>query len=174
MNKLLEIVFNIMLMRQLPQDLPYSQDLLKWLLVLYGVSGVIALQMAFTPSIALLQTLFDVCFLVVILWSALHLLKREARFVQVLTALMAIGVVFQLISIPFMYALYHEDKSSTFYTLSVFALFACLVWNLSLVAYILRHALEIKQIQAVAATLLYYISLTVIANSLFDFGLPAA
>lgn len=173
MNKLLEIIFNIILMRQSPQDLPCSHDLLKWVLVLYAVSGAVALQTAFPPGVALLQTLFDVSFLTATVWLVLCSFRRQARFVQVLTALMAIGVVFQVISIPFMYAFYHEDQSSAFYTLSIFALFACLVWNLSLVAYIVRHALEIQQIPAVVATCLYYIALTVISNSLFDFGVSA-
>ena len=174
MNKYLETVFNIMLMRQLPQDLLYSLEWLKWVLVLYVVSGVVALQMAFPLGITLLQTIFDLSFLVATLWLLLRYLQRQARFVQVLTAIMAIGVVFQVISIPFMYALYQQEQGSAFYTISVFALFACLVWNLSLVAYIIRHALDIKQVQAVAGTLLYYISLTVLANHLFDLGVRAS
>jgi len=129
MNKYLETVFNIMLMRQLPQDLPYSLEWLKWVLALYVVTGIAALQMAFPFSVTLLQTLFDLSFLVATLWLVLRYLQRQARFIQVLTAIMAIGIVFQVISIPFMYALYQQEQGSTFYTVSVFVLFACLVWS---------------------------------------------
>jgi hypothetical protein len=73
----------------------------------------------------------------------------------------------QLLSWPLMALVYAEGEPQEVGALPTLALLGLLLWNLALIVHILRRTLEISQLQAVAATLAYYVILTLIALSLF-------
>jgi hypothetical protein len=167
MNRVLATLLRLLGFKSGPEDFPYSPSLSVGALVAFAVTGLLALSPAFALADAIPQVALELALMTTLLYAMLAVFKRQRRFLQSLTALALVGATMQLLSWPVMRLVYADGEPERIGALPTLALLGLLFWNLALIAHILRRALDISQLQAAAATLAYYVALTVIALSVF-------
>jgi len=167
-ERILAIFIDICRLRQGPQDLPTSSNLLYLSLLLYFFSSTASSLIEIPLQRALLLSLLDVALLVSIIGSLLYIVRYAARFQQTITALAGTGFFFGVISYPLFFWLNKAKNESN--DLTIFLLFIVLSWNLAVYAHILRHALEIKFIAALAVTITASLLASFILLSIFPFS----
>jgi hypothetical protein len=141
---ILKIILNICLLRAGAQDLPASMVLL-WLAAAAGVA-VNSLGMT-GEDLGLASVLFIVSQAVLYgaaIWLVLQLRGFPARWLQTMTALYAVEVVFSLMLLPLSSAVVEMLKQGPQATLGWegFAAFALIGWLLLIIARVLREATE--------------------------------
>ena len=143
MVALLNLFWEICLLRKGPQDTPASSELLKLTLVGYGSSGLLALlldlpRISFT--LALLLTLEDIALLSALVYLGLHLTRYLPRFVQTLTALTGVGTLLQLIALPLGLWYQHALAGNGAAELPAMLWLLLLGWSVGVTGHILRNA----------------------------------
>ncbi len=147
--------FNICLLRQGPQDLPASGFLLGVSLCCYGLVSVLVSSQSYTFSMALLLTVVDLGLLVVFAWSLLYLQRKAERLNQTLSALAGTGSLMGLIALPLLLTI-GPDATSEPVPASLLSLWLLLLlWNLFIMAHIIRHALSSSFAIGFGISLLY-------------------
>ncbi len=175
MMSLLALFRDLMLMRRGPQDLPYSPGLL-------GVTIFVAIAIDLLVSAALgerggnlaqigCSNLAQVLFPYVVLM--IH--KREPRFVQTATALVAIGALMTLLGFPFVLAISRIPQNAQTLTpaqaLQLVFVLVLLIWSIAATARVFRHALESgTAVSVIHALSLFFVQAFI--NSVLD--TPAA
>lgn len=167
MNRVIVTLFRLLGFKAGPQDLPYSWSLLAVAMVAFVVTGVLALAPAFPVDEAIPQVALELVLMVTLLYGLLALLKRQGRFLQALGAFLLVGASLQLLSWPVMAMVYAQGEVEQAALLPSMLLLGLLFWNLALIAHILRHTLEVSQLQAALLTLGYYLVLFVVTLSVF-------
>jgi len=156
-------LFSIILLRQGPQELPFSQHLLQWLVAGYIASGMLVLQGSMETGEALANMVLDV--LVILFYTHLVLrgLNKQPRFVQTVCAMIGVGMVFHFLAWPAMSALETEhgvaaaDEAPVLASVSMLLLIS---WNLLVVAHIFRHALDATMSSAILLSFaLFFVSI---------------
>lgn len=147
--------FNICLLRRGPQDLPASGFLLGVSLCCYGLVSVLVSSQSYTFSMALLLTVVDLGLLVVFAWSLLYLQRKAERLNQTLSALAGTGSLMGLIALPLLLTI-GPDATSEPVPASLLSLWLLLLlWNLFIMAHIIRHALSSSFAIGFGISLLY-------------------
>ncbi len=147
--------FDICLLRRGPQDLPASGFLLGVSLCCYGLVSVLVSSQSYTFSMALLLTVVDLGLLVVFAWSLLYLQRKAARLNQTLSALAGTGSLMGLIALPLLLTI-GPDATSEPVPASLQSLWLLLIlWNLFIMAHIIRHALSSSFAIGFGISLLY-------------------
>lgn len=131
MLKLLKIFANLCLLRANPQDLPVAPLLTAATLVAYTLAGLGLSLSDLGFARALLWAVLDTLVVVLLTHGALLLRHFPERLHQTLTALLGSGALLGLAAWPFI-----GIQNSVLQ-------FALLLWNLAVVAHILRHALSV-------------------------------
>ncbi len=154
-------LFSIILLKQGPQDVPYSQQLLQLLIVAYVASGVLVMHGTVEPGEALANMVLDVLVIVFYTRLVLRALRKPARFVQTASAMIGVGVLFHLLAWPALAGLEVEQAAANTSMLASLAILLLLSWNLLVVAYIFRHALESGMTHAILLSFaLFFLSIT--------------
>ncbi len=147
--------FDICLLRRGPQDLPASGFLLGVSLCCYGLVSVLVSSQSYTFSMALLLTVVDLGLLVVFAWSLLYLQRKAERLNQTLSALAGTGSLMGLIALPLLLTI-GPDATSEPVPASLLSLWLLLLlWNLFIMAHIIRHALSSSFAIGFGISLLY-------------------
>ena len=128
---LLKTFINLCLLRAQPQDLPAAPALTAATLVAYTLVGLGLSLPVLGFGRAALWAVLDTLVIAVLTHSALRMRHFPERLQQTLTALLGSGALIGLVAWPIIGT---EN--------SVIQL-ALLLWNLSIVAHILRHALSV-------------------------------
>lgn len=171
----LRVTVDILLLRRGPQDLPADWNLLATLAVLYLIVHFVQVRTAAETGPALLQALLATALLVVYVRAALRLREHLPRFVQTLSALLAVGILATLLLLgptammaPFLEQMAQGKDVQSMDQPPIFALLASAVvsiWALIAYAHIYRHALDVPLGVGVLVALGFEILL------LFVFGL---
>ena len=162
MYALIDLFWEICLLRKGPQALPPSQTLLKFSLTAYGLSSLIFLLLIQEPFLALLQTLVDVALLVGTVYVVLTITRFGLRFVQTLTALAGTGTLLGLVALPIFIWIDQEVASNGAAVLPRLLFLGLIIWHISVVAHVLHHALSSNRwIGLLYALGYYFISWTV-------------
>lgn len=134
--------FSICTFRRGPQDLPAAAALLLLSLCLYGLSSVAMVLPARALPAALLAGCVDTGLLLAITWVLLHLRGVPARFRQTGTALTGTGFLFAVASLPLLYlrGVYGVETDAA--VLVMLLVLLLVVWNIAVMAHILRNALS--------------------------------
>ena len=146
LQKLLSLLF----LRAAPQDLPYSQQGVVLTSAVYVFSGYVVLQSSMAPDDILPGLLLSLIIQLTFTFLVLRSLNRTARFVQTVTAILGVSILFNLLSWPVISVL--ADVSVKDEVRSSMSLLFLMVisWEVLVKAHILRHALEIKMFSALA------------------------
>ena len=169
MAELFKRYLNICLLARGPQDIPHSQILFRILLVLYLLTALSGWSVKLELSTALLASSIDVMLLLVFLQFMLIAFGKAPRFVQTASAMLGIGVLFQLLELPLMHVIVDEKQTASAEV--GFILLALYSWNLAVFAHIFREALGVRLLTAFMITLAYVILAMMVYQYLFpDLG----
>ncbi len=133
---LAELVGDLLRLRRGPQDVPYSPTLLLLALIPYALLSSALAAFAMPASRALLYGPTEAALLAALVYASLAVRRRPARFVQTLTALVLVGVVFNALSLP-LTALARPENGLGLLILALVA------WSFAVSVHILRLALDI-------------------------------
>jgi len=156
LQKLLALLF----LKTAPQDLPYSLRYAVRLAVFYVLSGLLVLQTTLNPEDILAGLMLSLGIQFVFTYTVLRALNRSARMLQTFTAILGVGILFNLLSWPILAAL--ADEASAEAVRSTMSLMFLLIisWEVLVKAHIFKHALEMKMFSALALSLsLFFISI---------------
>jgi hypothetical protein len=164
MNILVSRFFEICLLRAGPQDLPASTVLLVMTLILYLVSGFLLSLINADLKKSLLLVGVDLLMLVGLSYLILWIRMLTRRYVQTLTALAGSGAILEFTAWPLLY--WQSLTSATSgpgLLIASLLLWAWLVWNVLVVAHVLRHTLTTSFFNGTLLSVLYmFISVSVI------------
>ena len=156
MLQLIRAWFEICLLRRAPQDLPASGYLLGISLCCYGLVSVLVSSRSYTFSMALLLTVVDLGLLVIFAWSLLYLQSKMARLNQTLSALAGTGSLMGLIALPLLLTIAPDAGTTDPVPAPLQSLWLLLLlWNLFIMAHIIRHALSSSFAIGFGISLLY-------------------
>jgi len=139
-------VFDLCLLRGGPQDLPYSPRLLVALIVASTAVDAFAGHLIGDVDGALARSLLSTLVVLGLCRLALTVRSLQNRFVQTAIALVACGIAFSLVQLPFVLMAGPVPAPGTALTgaqiLAGWATLALLVWQLAVSAHVMRHAIE--------------------------------
>ncbi|MDP1707762.1 MAG: hypothetical protein Q8L89_01595 [Gammaproteobacteria bacterium] len=156
---LLKTFGNLCLLRANPQDLPAAPVLTVVTLLAYTLVSVGLSLPDLGLGRAALWAVLDTGVLAILTHSALLLRRFPERFYQTLAALMGSGALLGLLAWPIVAMQ------------NVTAQIVMLVWNLAVVAHILRHALSVPLALGILASLGYFMAELLLSLA---FMVPAA
>lgn len=162
---LLQQYFRIAFLMGKPQDLPGGRTQMQVGIAMALVSYVMAVSVPFGVERALLQALIDLVCTGLVIWLALNLMDRRARFEQAFGGLCGASTFINLAALP-LFALRPASLSSSLST-GMVADFVLLVWGLSLMAHVIRHTFEVRMFVSVALSLAFFILLSTLVASLW-------
>jgi len=153
MNALITLIFNIMRLRAAPQDLPYSRVLMLLCIGAYLLMGLVIASLDQTFGLALLSAGVDTLLLVGLAWLALWITDHQSRIIQTVTAFTATGTLFEIMGWPLV--AYLQQTSADDPSSLSFLLLILIIWNISVIGHILRHAVDVPMWIGTGIALLY-------------------
>lgn len=160
----LVLFIDICLYRRGPQDVPASWLLFGLALAAYLLVGEVLLIVEADWLEAALQAAVEAVLLLGFCWLVLWFHGKQVRFLQSATALLATDAV---ISTPGALILQWWTAHPEI-RLFQMALFALMIWHITVVAHILRHALSRPLFHGLALAVLYIIISYQIMSALFS------
>lgn len=171
MNFFLKTLLGNLLLNKGPQDLPYSQVLMKLSLLVYFLSGLPGILISLSFAQSMLAMLLDVLVLLAFVYACLRVFDLQARFVQSITALAGVGTVFQLLPLPLLYQLQGLQEGEQIAPgLSIFLLML-VSWNLAVITHVFRATFNVRLMAAMALTICYIVISYLVKETIFP-GLP--
>ena len=155
LQKLLALLF----LKTAPQDLSYSLRYTVQLAVVYVFSGLVVLQTTLNPDDVLGGMILGLAIQFVFTYFVLQALNRSARILQTFSAILGVGIIFNLMSWPVFAILSDEAAADAMKSMMSFLFFMLISWEVLVKAHIFKHALEMKMFSALALSLsLFFIS----------------
>ena len=165
----LQKILAMLLLKSAPQDLPYSPQFPLQMALLYVFTGVVVLQTTLNPDDLLGGLLLSLAIQFLFTYLILGALDKTARFVQTISAILAVSIMFNLISWPVFIVIVDSTASESLKsTMSLLFLFI-MGWEVLVKAHIFRHALEMRMFSALALSF----SLLFISVALSQMFFPA-
>ncbi len=156
----LQKLVSLLFLKSAPQDLSYSSRLTLQLLAAYVFSAFIVLQSTLNPDEMLAGIVLGVFVQSVFTYLVLQALGRGSRFLQTFSAILGVGILFNLLSWPVFSVLSDVSINETVKSSMSFAFLMLISWEVLVKAYIFKHALEMKMFSALALSFsLFFISL---------------
>lgn len=149
MNSILLSLTNMLRLRGGPQDFPASWPLMLFLVVAF------LLQNLFTGSQlddadAAAKSLLAIGLQVTVLAGLLYWRQRTERFTQTLSALVAVGIIFNVITL----ALLSQSNQESNQPILAMLWFSVFIWSLFVDANIYRHSLSVNLSMGMLITVL--------------------
>lgn len=169
---LIVLFVDICLFKKGPQNVPAS-GLLFWMaLTAYWVVGFCLLVSQADWPDALIEVVVESALLLAFVWAMLYFaLHWTGRFLQTATAMLATDVV---ISAPGSLVLEWLRATSGAMPMFLLALVALMIWQVSVVAHILRHALDRPLWYGFIAAVAYFLVSYSAVIALFNQGASGA
>lgn len=156
----LQKILTLMILKSAPQDLPYSPQLTVQLAVAYILSGIIVLKTTLNPGDTFAGIFLGFIVQYVFTWFVLRAVNKAARFIQTFSSIVAVGVLFNLISWPVFAVLTSESITTALQSNMSMAFLLIISWEVLVKAHIFRHALEMKMFGALVVSFsLFFISI---------------
>lgn len=155
LQKLLSLLF----LKSAPQDLTYSSRFMVQLAVAYVLSGIIVLQATLSPDDMFAGIFLGFFVQYAFTYLVLQALNRRSRFLQTFSAILGVGILFNLLSWPVFSILADVSVSESLKTSMSLVFLMLISWEVLVKAHIFRHALEMKMFGALALSFsLFFIS----------------
>ena len=165
----LQKILSMLFLKSAPQDLPYAPQFPVQMALVYIFSGVVVLQTTLKPEDMLGGLILSLAVQFSFTYLVLGALNKTARFVQTMSAILAVGIMFNLLSWPVFILITDTAASETLKsTMSLLFLFI-MSWEVLVKAHIFRHALEMRMFSALALSF----SLLFISIALSQMFFPA-
>lgn len=157
----LQILFSMLFLKSTPQDLPHNKSLPVILALVYWASGILVLSSTLDPSVLLESMTLSLVVMLVFVYGILHLFHFQVRFVQTFSAVIGVGLIFNLASWPLLAVLVDNSSSSSMVSTMSFAFLMLLSWEILVKAHIFKHALEVGMLNALLLSFsVFFISMT--------------
>ena len=137
-----ETLLKICFFKAKPQDLPAGTQWMVISSVLIVGATILASLNKQSGNQIVLFALTQVLLYALIIWIILKLKGVQSRWLQTITALFGTSFFLQLIAIPFSSEINTIDSGSIKISNDLLIIFVISIWNLFIVAYILKQALE--------------------------------
>lgn len=165
MNSFFSVLLGNLLLKQGPQNFPYSIVLMRLCLVVYFITGLPGLVSNVSFEQAMLAMFLDVLVLLLFVYLCLYAFSQLPRFVQSIISLASIGVVFQILVLPVIYNFNSDPKvAQDMFGLSILLL-VFVSWNLAVYAHIFKAAFGVRLPAAMVLTVCY-ILITMMARQI--------
>jgi len=148
-------ILAIMLLKAGPQHLPYSVPLFATLAFLYLVSGTLVLTTSMSAGQAAANMVLDTAVLCAFSYICLSLLNYKARFVQMVSALAGIGIVFHLLAWPLFVQIHDMQPQQQGATIAAVLMLLLISWQVLVFAHVFRHAMQMSMMRALALSFGY-------------------
>jgi hypothetical protein len=148
-------ILAILLLKAGPQHLPYSSSLLAILTSLYVVSGVLVLTTSMNIGQAAANMLLDAAVLFAFSYFCLSLLKYRARFVQMVSALAGIGIVYHLLAWPLFVQIHNVQPQEQGAKIAALLMLLLVSWQVLVFAHVFRHSMQMSMMRALALSFGY-------------------
>jgi predicted neutral ceramidase superfamily lipid hydrolase len=167
LSTLLKAFFDICLLRKGPQDLPKSSLLLSLCLILYTVLDVLLTVQTRPFTDALLVSLVDVGFLLVVTFLILSQHKHLDRMLQTMSALFGTGLILGIFIFPLVYGGVQNQYESWLQQIIVLLFLIMVIWNVVVLAHIVRHAISTSMGIGIMIAILYIWMSSLLITMLF-------
>ncbi len=167
MTSLILTFFRMSLFRTRPQDLPMSRDLLIFTASAAAACFILRNLMVNSEGSGIGIALAQIAILGIMLYALLRLFSKSERWVQSATALYGCSTVIVAIAMPFLVSGGIEALESATFNLTKAAILIISIWNLSVIAFILKETLEIRLLLAIVISVVFEITLAVILIQIF-------
>ncbi len=159
--------FGICCFDKRPQDLPASRELWFVVVISYLTSSFFLTLLTQPLDTALISGIIDTTLLALLTFATLRLKGMSERWLQVTTALFGTGFLFSLAAIPLSYLLSSLPQESPLVFLVFLFVISLLLWNIGVMAHILKHALSSSMPLGVMLALTYVCVITTVVTSFF-------
>jgi len=167
MMRIILFWIDICLLRAAPQDLPASRVLPVLALACYVLISFLVSLSFYTKVAAFQVAVTDLVLLLALVPGLLYLQGKTARINQTLSALAGCGCLLGLVALPLVQSL-GPDVPVAEVPLLVSVFWLCLfVWNLLVVAHIMRHALSSSLAVGIGVAVMYALINIQIIGALF-------
>jgi len=167
MTALLKAYMHLCLLSKGPQSIPYSNILLRIVLVLYFVTGVLSSLPSSSFGQSVLMMCVDIFVLMLFCWGCLQIFRKLSRFNQMMTAILGTGSLFQLLAWPLMFYFEIAQAKQVIVPELGFLLLMLISWNLAVYAHIFRESFGIRLYAAFFITLAYAVISVTLRQLLF-------
>jgi hypothetical protein len=165
MLQLIRAWIDICLWRRGPQDLPVSGILLGVSLCCYVLVSLLVSAGSYGIAAAVQLAALDLGLLVVFVLSILYLQNKTARINQTLSAMAGTGAVLGVCALPLVILVQQDQSAEQIPAVLTLLWLVLLIWNLLVMAHIMRHALSSSFAIGLGASLLYaLVSMQIIAT----------
>jgi len=163
--------FDICLFRKRPQDLPASRELFLLVLLLYGVLSAVLSYSVEPFSTAVISGLVEAAMLLIITWMFLFLRSVPERWLQTSTALAGTGAFFSLVAFPLFYWRVFAAGTPVVLAFNTMLVILLILWNIGVMAFILRNALSSSYLLGVLSALTYIAIITYTLQAVLPQGI---
>jgi len=129
--------FSVCTFRRGPQDMPAAAIFLVLSLLLYGLASAALVLPVRAAGTAVIAGTMETGLLLLLTWGLLWLRGLPTRFRQTGTALTGTGFLFSMAALPLFYLRYTYGSD-----MAALLALALIVWNVAVMAHILRHAMS--------------------------------
>ena len=148
-------ILAIIFLKAGPQHLPYSVTLLAALTFLYLASGVLVLTTTMEFNQALANMMLDVVVLFAFCYFCLTLLGYKKRFVQMVSALAGIGIVYHLLAWPFFIQIHGVQTDEQGIRMAALLMLLLVSWQVLVFAHVFRHTMQMSMGRSLALSFGY-------------------
>lgn len=135
---LIRLFLDICLFKKGPQDAPASAMLLKLALAAYFAVGVVLTALENPLPESVLQVLLEGAMMLAFVWASLLAAGKTGRWLQTAIAMLGTDALLSGFAIPLEVLALAAQQAGVFRLL----LLLLMLWNIGVVAHILRHALS--------------------------------
>lgn len=149
--------YEICLLKRQPQDIPGSVVFFAMCTAAYTLSSFI-LTLAYQDFQKSVTVAFiDAGLTILITYLLLLAIRKPERNLQTCTALLGTGTIFSLLATPVYYLLAVPAVGQSGNPILSFLVWVLIVWNIAVMAHILKHALTVSYSMGVLVALMYII-----------------
>jgi hypothetical protein len=167
LNTISKAFFNICLLRKGPQDLPKSTVLLGLCLFMYTFIDVLLTVQSRPFDDALMVSLVDVGILLLVTYFILRQHHHLDRWLQTMTALFGTGVILGIFIFPLVFGGVQNQYEVWVQQIIVFLFLVMVVWNVAVLAHIVRHAISTSMGIGIMIAILYIWMSSLLITMLF-------
>jgi len=158
---------DICLLRKGPQDLPKSTELLVLSLFMYTLIDVLLTVQSRPLVDALMVSFLDVGLLLLVTFLILKQHKHLERWHQTMTALFGTGVVLGIFIFPLVFGGVQNQYEEWLQQIIVLLFLIMVIWNVAVLAHIVRHAISTSAGIGVMIAILYVWMSSLLVTMLF-------
>ncbi len=148
--------FSICRLKTGPQDLPVSSVLMGFTLACYLLISILLSAISMELNKALLSGLLDLVLMLLLTTVLLILHKRSQRLPQTITAIAGTSIILSLTAMPIVIWINTARDNFNDITLPGLLMFFLIIWNIVILAHILRHALSTIMSVGIIISLIYF------------------